>query len=78
MTEEKKKRKAVYNRAADKKYRENNKEQVRYTTYKSRARVFVRDLIIKEDVEEFEALLSERKKKLSREDGVDNGSEEGE
>lgn len=78
MTEENKKRKAVYNREADKKYRENNKELVRYTTYKSRARVFVRDLIIKEDIGEFEALLSERKKKLSREDEECNGSEEGE
>lgn len=58
------KRKAVYNRTADKKYREKNKENVRYTDYKSRARVFIRDLIKEEDLEEFEILLEERKKNI--------------
>lgn len=58
------KRKAVYNRTADKKYRENNKERVRYTDYKSRARVFIRDLIKEEDLKEFEILLEERKKNI--------------
>lgn len=59
------KRKAVYNRDADKKYREKNKENVRYTDYKSRARVFIRDLIKEEDLEEFEILLEERKKNIN-------------
>ena len=66
MTEEKKKRKAVYNREADKKYRENNKEQVRYTTYKSRARAFIRDMIKDEDLAEFNNLMSERNKKIGK------------
>lgn len=63
---ETKKRKAVYNREADKKYRENNKEQVRYATYKSRARVFIRNLMTLEDIAEFEALLQERKEVLNK------------
>ena len=66
MTEENKKRKAVYNREADKRYRENNKEQVRYTTYKSRARAFLRDMIKDEDLAEFNNLMSERNKKVGK------------
>lgn len=63
---EEQKRKAIYNREADKKYRDNNKDRVRYTNYKSNARVFIRDLMLLEDVEEFEKLLQERKEQLEK------------
>lgn len=60
----KKKRKAVYNPEANKRWREKNKERNDYIRYKSAARVFIRDLIEDEDLEEFNNLMSERNKKV--------------
>lgn len=54
-------RKAVYNREADKKYREANREKVRYTNYKSGARVFLRDMCTLEDLEEFQKIIDDRR-----------------
>ena len=62
----KKKRKAVYNPEANKRWREKNKERNDYIRYKSAARVFIRDLIEDEDLEEFNNLMSERIRKLER------------
>lgn len=66
MSEKKtnKKRKAVYNPEANKRWREKNKERNDYIRYKSAARVFIRDLIEDEDLEEFNNLMSERNKKV--------------
>ena len=61
---EEKKRKAVYNREADKRWREKNKEQNKYINYRSQARVFLRDLIKKEDLAEFHTLLQEAEARL--------------
>ena len=60
----KKKRKTVYNPEANKRWREKNKERNDYIRYKSAARVFIRDLIEDEDLEEFNNLMSERNKKV--------------
>lgn len=60
----KKKRKAVYNPEANKRWREKNKERNDYIRYKSAARVFIRDLIEDEDLEEFNNLMRERNKKV--------------
>ena len=60
----KKKRKAVYNPEANKRWREKNKERNDYIRYKSAARVFIRDLIEDEDLEEFNNLMSDRNKKV--------------
>lgn len=60
----KKKRKAVYNPEANKRWREKNKERNDYLRYKSAARVFIRDLIEDEDLEEFNNLMRERNKKV--------------
>ena len=59
--ENEKKRKAVYNREADKRYREKNKERTRYTNYRSRVRVFITELATPEDLAELEALITERR-----------------
>ena len=59
---EKKKRIAVYSREADKKWRENNKEKNKYINYRSIARVFIREMIKDEDLEEFVTLMNNRVK----------------
>lgn len=58
------KRKAVYNPEADKKWRDNNKEHVKYLRYKSSARSFIRNLSKKEDLQELEEMIGIRKEDL--------------
>jgi hypothetical protein len=67
----KKKRKAVYNPEANKRWREKNKERNDYLRYKSAARVFIRDLIEDEDLEEFIDLLNERIEQKQKEQDIE-------
>ena len=62
---EEKKRKAVYNREADKRWREKNKERVKYTRYRSNARAFLKELIQEEDIPEFINLYEDLKKRFN-------------
>ena len=63
---EKKKRIAVCSREADKKWRENNKEKNTYINYRSIARVFIREMIKDEDLEEFVTLMNNRVKQIEQ------------
>lgn len=58
---EKKERKAVYNPIADKKWAENNRKRKTYLSSRSTARSFIRKKATKEDLEELETLINERK-----------------
>ena len=62
MEKEKEKRKAVYNREADKKWIEKNKERRYYLNLRASARSFIRKHATDEDIEELKNLISERKK----------------
>ncbi len=64
MEEKTKKRKAVYNPAADKKWRENNKDHAKYLNYRSKARTFVRTKATLSDIKELEELIEIRKGEL--------------
>lgn len=44
---------------ANKKWQEKNKERAKYLSDRSRARNFIRNLAVPEDIEEFKALLDE-------------------
>ncbi len=59
-----KKREAIYNPKADKKWAENNREHKRYLNARSGARGFIRNKAKFEDLEELEVLINERKKEL--------------
>ena len=59
-----KKREAIYNPEADKKWIEKNKEHRRYLSNRGAARSFIRNRATLEDLEELEALIAERKKSL--------------
>ncbi len=59
-----KKRKAVYNPEADRRWREKNKEHRRYLTDRSSSRRFIRDKATEEDLQELEAMIAERREKL--------------
>lgn len=59
-----KKRKAVYNPEADKRWREKNKERARYLTDRTSCRRFLRDKVTGEDLEEMEQLIAERRQQL--------------
>lgn len=50
--------------AADKRWREKNKEHRNYLTYRGTARSFIRNKATKEDLEELKQLISEREKNL--------------
>ena len=63
--EEKKKRKAVYNPEADKRYREKNPEHRRYLNDRSAARRFISQRATPEDLAEVRALLEAREKELA-------------
>lgn len=52
-------RKAVYNPEADKKWREKNKEHVKYLRYRSNARSFVKKLATPEDLAELLELITQ-------------------
>lgn len=61
------KRKAVYNREADRRWREKNRERVKYVNRRSGARVFLREHVNFEDLEEFEGLIADRRRFLEAE-----------
>lgn len=65
--EEKKKREAVYNPDADKKWNDNNKEHRRYLTDRTSARRFIRTKATLADLEELQKMMDERKMKLEAE-----------
>ena len=62
--EEVKKREAVYNPDADKKWNDNNKEHRRYLTDRTSARRFIRTKATLADLEEMQALIEERRATL--------------
>lgn len=64
MTE--KKRKAVYNPEADKKWREKNRAHVNYMNQRRTARSFIRNHATSEDLDELDALILEKREKLAR------------
>lgn len=55
-----KKRKAVYNPEADKRWKEKNREHRNYLTGRGAARSFIRNKATKEDLLELKALIEER------------------
>lgn len=59
-----KKREAVYNPEADKRWIEKNKEHRRYLSTRSTARSFIRNRAKEEDLEELEGLIAQRRKQL--------------
>ncbi|MEE0230124.1 MAG: hypothetical protein UEJ45_06475 [Peptococcaceae bacterium] len=63
--EEVKKREAVYNPDADKKWNDNNKEHRRYLTDRTSARRFIRTKATLADLEELQKMMEERKATLN-------------
>ncbi len=61
---EPKKRKAVYNPEADKRWRENNRERANYLSGRSASRSFIRNRAKLEDLDELEALIKQKRKEL--------------
>ena len=59
-----KKREAVYNPEADKKWIEKNKEHRRYLSARGGARSFIRNRATLEDLEELEELIAARRENL--------------
>lgn len=57
-----KKRKAVYNPEADKRWKEKNREHRNYLTGRGAARSFIRNKATKEDLLELKSLIEERLK----------------
>ena len=55
-----KKRKAVYNPEADKKWRESNKERSNYLGSRGSARAFIRNKATRDDLLELKSLIEER------------------
>lgn len=55
-----KKRKAVYNPEADKRWKEKNREHRNYLTGRGAARSFIRNKATKEDLLELKSLIEER------------------
>lgn len=49
---------------ANKRWQEKNKERAKYLSNRSRARSFVKNQATKEDLEELEQLIADRRKKL--------------
>lgn len=64
MTEEKKKRKAVYYPEAQKKWAAKNRERRNYLSKRSASRSFIRNNATLEDLEELEQIILEKKKEL--------------
>ncbi len=60
-----KKREAVYNPEADKKWNDNNKEHRRYLTDRTSARRFIRTKATLDDLEELQELIEERRATLT-------------
>ncbi|MDO4605667.1 MAG: hypothetical protein Q4B23_06790 [Helcococcus sp.] len=59
-----KKREAVYNPEADKKWYNKNKEHKQYLNYRSTSRSFIRNKSTLEDLEELEELIKARRENL--------------
>lgn len=59
-----KKREAVYNPEADKKWYDKNKEHKQYLNYRSTSRSFIRNRATLEDLEELEELIAARRENL--------------
>lgn len=55
-----KKRKAVYNPEADKKWIKENPERRRHVRYRSNARTFIRNYATEEDLEELAGMIEEK------------------
>ncbi|KKF90318.1 hypothetical protein P7D26_10075 [Lactococcus petauri] len=66
MEKETKKRKAVYNPEADKKWAEKNKEHKSYLKYRSTARSFIKNKATLDDLEELEHLIEKRENYLKK------------
>lgn len=64
MEKESKKRKAVYNPEADKKWAEKNKEHKSYLKYRSTARSFIKNKATLDDLEELKDLIEEHENYL--------------
>ncbi|AVM43150.1 hypothetical protein [Fastidiosipila sanguinis] len=62
---EEKKRKAVYNREADKRWRDKNKEHAGYLRDRTSARRFLKKKATEDDLLEMEELITERRKELA-------------
>ena len=60
-----KKREAVYNPEADKKWYDKNKAHKQYLNYRSTSRSFIKNKATEEDLLELENLINERRNKLS-------------
>ena len=60
---EDKKREAVYNPKADKKWKEANKEHRNYLSGRGAARSFIRNRATIEDLDELQELINERREK---------------
>ncbi|MGE7839621.1 hypothetical protein ACQKNX_02400 [Lysinibacillus sp. NPDC093712] len=50
---------------ANKRWQEKNKERAKYTSARSRARSFIKNSALEEDLDEFMALILERKQMLN-------------
>lgn len=50
---------------ANKRWQEKNKERAKYTSARSRARSFIKNSALEEDLDEFIELISERKQLLN-------------
>lgn len=61
---EEKKRKAVYNSEADKRWAEKNKAHRSYLSSRSSARSFIRNRATEEDLQDLEGLIAERRASL--------------
>lgn len=62
----KKERKAVYNPAADARWREENKAHASYLRSRSSAKSFIRNKATLQDIEYIEEVIAERKKFLEK------------
>lgn len=60
--EDEKKGEAVYDPVAQKKWEEKNKDRRKYLSHKARYRTFLRDVAKKEDLEEMQKIIDERKR----------------
>lgn len=58
------KRKAVYNKEADKRWKEKNKEHRNYLAGRGAARSFIRNKATLDDLSELEQLIKDRRKSL--------------
>lgn len=60
-----KKRKSLYNKEADKKWIEKNKEHKKHLSYRSTARSFIRNYANLEDIKELKNIIEIREEELN-------------